>query len=136
MRREEITKVRTTLEPGAAVKTRVVDAATGAPLFLICVSDVDANYAGPTWDYTGTDGRFQLPGFRTQGLWVEYSDAEDCWYGDTTAAATPVEVTVGQPTSVTIETSANGAPRPGPTAARRPAVKRGPTTLLGAPPVR
>jgi hypothetical protein len=102
-------------------------------VFVAAYNSKTRDYAGPTWDYTTADGQFQLTGYRTQGLWIEYYPAgKDCWYGDTTDAATSVKVTVGQPASVSMETSTNCAPQPGTTATTTPAVKRGPTALLGA----
>lgn len=51
--RGKTTKLITTLEPGAAVRTKVVDAATGAPLGSICVHTVDATWPGQSASMRG-----------------------------------------------------------------------------------
>ncbi|MDG4790042.1 carboxypeptidase-like regulatory domain-containing protein [Micromonospora sp. WMMD1102] len=78
----------------------------------------DVAGAGPA--HPGPDGRFVLPGHRTQQVHVEYAEAATtCWYGlpaDGNAGprtASPVQVTDDRATTLELDLVTTCAPRPG-----------------------
>jgi hypothetical protein len=64
VKRGRTAKVIATLEPGTAIRTRAVDAATGAPVTNICVDVVDTSFAGQNFlspqNCSGDDGVIEI----------------------------------------------------------------------------
>ena len=65
--RSETTRVKSSLVPGAALTTRIVDAETGDPVSSVCVHTVDPVWSGQSarmgQDCTGDDGVLELGPF-------------------------------------------------------------------------
>ena len=69
VKRGKTTKLITTLKPAGAIRTKVVDSATGAPLASMCVHVVDADWPGQSarmgQTCTGDDGVLEVGPFST-----------------------------------------------------------------------